>query len=373
MLEKAPGESPDWKDKVTSMPLLRVAQLGLIAGLAGLACLGLAPAALARPKPPPVIEAPPPPPPMPDVSLARSLVAAAGAYDDYMHEAAMISPAALTDPGAVGQSLRAGAAYEAAQLRIGMVAYGAIAALTDNAFVADVRRAGATPQERYALETKIFSNPKYALQFADGPRAAGIAKAAMISGGLRLYDAGNAVRLAAYSIQQQPWSLQPPADLATRADAIKRLSNSPRPSPGAETQRLDLMIAGEPPPGLAFDPAAGRRTDLVVRAVALAALASIGEATDQDAPRLGWLTDDYYLDHCLAEAKLALFECLAVARPNYEDVFCLGQHAMKDTGACVVIGSGGAVPIDIDVRPLAVPPARMHHHHAPVRHRRRRT
>lgn len=352
------------------MPFARVAKLGLIAGLAGLVALAGGPAALARK--PPVVEAPPmppPPPPMPDVSMAGRFVAAAGAYDDYMHEAASISPAALVDPGAVGQSLRAGSAYEAAQLRIGMVSYGAIAVLTDNAFVADVRRAGSTPEARYALVEKIFSNPKFALTFADGARAAGIAKEAMMSGGLRLYDAGNAMRLAAYSIQHQPWSLQPVPDLATRADVIKRLSNSPRPSPGNETQRLDLMIAGEPPPGVDLDPATGRHTDLVVRAVALAALASIGQATDQDAPRLGWLTDDYYLDHCLAEAKLALFECLAVARPNYEDVFCLGQHAMKDTGACVVIGSGGAVPIDIDTRPLAVPPARLRH--APVHHHRR--
>jgi hypothetical protein len=30
---------------------------------------------------------------------------------------------------------------------------------------------------------------------------------------------------------------------------------------------------------------------------------------------------------------------------------------MKDTGACVVIGAGGAVPIDIAVKPLAVPSA----------------
>ena len=133
------------------------------------------------------------------------------------------------------------------------------------------------------------------------------------------------------------------------------------------------MIAGEPPTGYALDPATGRRTDLVVRAVALAALAAIGQASDQDAPRLGWLTDDYYLDHCLAEAKLALFECLAVARPNYEDVFCLGQHAMKDTGACVVIGAGGAVPIDIVVKPLALPAAHASHarHAAPARHRSR--
>ena len=68
------------------------------------------------------------------------------------------------------------------------------------------------------------------------------------------------------------------------------------------------------------------------------------KAGDADANRLDWLTDDYFMDHCLAEAKLSLFECLAVAKPNYEDVFCLGQHALTDTGSCVVRGAGGTVP-----------------------------
>ena len=42
------------------------------------------------------------------------------------------------------------------------------------------------------------------------------------------------------------------------------------------------------------------------------------------------------LSSLAAETKLSLFECLAVAKPNYEDVFCLGQHAMIDPGQCVV-------------------------------------
>jgi hypothetical protein len=341
-----------------------------MASVAGLAAMACAPAALA--KKPPVIEAPPmppPPPPMPDVSMAHDFVVAAGAYDDYMHQAASISPA-FADAGGVGQSLRAGSAYEPAQLRHGMVAYAAIAVLTDQAFVNAVRASAPLPEDRYELVKKIFANPKAALAFDRDGRAAGIAKHAMVTSGMRLFEAGDSVRLAAYSMQHQPWSLQTVPDLDSRAEVIKHLSTTPRSSPGSETQALDLMIAGEPPAGQALDPAPGPYTGLVIRAVALAALASIGQADDEAAPRLGWLTDDYYLDHCLAEAKLSLFECLAVARPNYEDVFCLGQHAMKDTGACVVIGAGGAVPIDIAVDPLHVPPVHSHKT-TPARHRRK--
>jgi hypothetical protein len=41
-------------------------------------------------------------------------------------------------------------------------------------------------------------------------------------------------------------------------------------------------------------------------------------------------------------AKLNLFQCLSVAGPEYEDVFCLGQHAVLDTGQCVAGAAGSA-------------------------------
>ena len=34
-------------------------------------------------------------------------------------------------------------------------------------------------------------------------------------------------------------------------------------------------------------------------------------------------------------AKLDLYQCMAVAGPQYEDIYCLGQHALADTGQCV--------------------------------------
>jgi hypothetical protein len=349
------------------MKLVGAAQRGLILALVGLVAASGAPPALARPKPPPVVYAPPPPPPMPDVGLARSFVTAAGAYDSYMRDAASISPA-FSGADNVGDSLRAGVAYEPGQLRVGMVAYGAVAALTDTAFVDDVRRVGATQEARYAIVARIFADPRNVFAFADARRAAGLAKSALAAQGMRLFNEGNAVKQAAYTIQHQSWSLADVPDRDGRAAAVKRLSSSQRSSSGSETAALDLMIGGELPPGANLDPAAPPDSALVVRAVALAALAAVGQAGDDAAPRLGWLTDDYFVDHCLAEAKLALYECLAVAKPNYEDVFCLGQHAMKDTGACVVVGAGSTVPIEIIPAGLNIPPA---HVHATVRRKRR--
>jgi hypothetical protein len=38
---------------------------------------------------------------------------------------------------------------------------------------------------------------------------------------------------------------------------------------------------------------------------------------------------------CLRMAKLNLYQCLASAGPHYEDIYCLGQHAMMETAQCV--------------------------------------
>jgi hypothetical protein len=54
---------------------------------------------------------------------------------------------------------------------------------------------------------------------------------------------------------------------------------------------------------------------------------------------------------------LTLYQCRAVAKPHYEDVFCLGQHIMMDTGQCLMKGSGAPMPIAVSTTPLAVPPA----------------
>jgi hypothetical protein len=69
--------------------------------------------------------------------------------------------------------------------------------------------------------------------------------------------------------------------------------------------------------------------------MALAALAKLGEAGDRDMEALGPILTEYYSSDCLHMAKLNLYQCMAVAAPHYENVFCLGQHAMTDTGQCV--------------------------------------
>jgi len=214
------------------MKLCRAAKLCFAIAAAGLVAMAAAPVAEARPKPPPIIIPPPMPPPMPDVGLGARLIDDAAVYETYVTQTSAISPAAFADAQGVADALRTGAAYEPGQLRRGAIAYAAAAALDDTAFVDAVRRAGDTPEARYAIVAKIFADPNNVLAFADAHAAAALAKAALDQSGRRIFDSGDRVRLAAYSVQHQPWSLLPVAD---PVGGPQRSSSSPAPfaSPAA--------------------------------------------------------------------------------------------------------------------------------------------
>jgi hypothetical protein len=82
-------------------------------------------------------------------------------------------------------------------------------------------------------------------------------------------------------------------------------------------------------------------TPVTVRSAALAALALLGAADDEHVDDLDNLMREAKSADCMKMAKLNLYQCLAVAGPQYEDVFCLGQHALSDTAQCVSTSVGG--------------------------------
>ena len=49
---------------------------------------------------------------------------------------------------------------------------------------------------------------------------------------------------------------------------------------------------------------------------------------------------------CLKTAKLNLNQCLSVAGPHYEDVYCAGRHGVSDTGKCVSQAATGGTATD---------------------------
>jgi hypothetical protein len=98
---------------------------------------------------------------------------------------------------------------------------------------------------------------------------------------------------------------------------------------------------------------------VVVRGLALAALALAGRTGDEDAPALRTLVSDVGSRTCMHMAKLNLFQCMAVAGPHYEDVFCISQHAMLEAGQCMARAAGAEAPPasmqTADVGDVAIP------------------
>lgn len=312
------------------------------------AVLALAACESAPPAPPP-----PPAPVAPPLSLAPRVVELASAYQAYVREASNITPA-FASGADVHSSLRKASAYQPQQLAAGQVAYAAIVALQDPTFVADVRTYAADPNTRARVRDSILRDPAYVVGFKGSDTAAGLVVAALNGEGSRVRSVGESVRKAAYDVQRQKWSKERIPTPELRLAEAKSLSAAPIVPAADELTRLNAAALGQqslPVSGAALAPP---YTPVVIRGMAIAALAALGEGGEANARYVEALTVDPNNAKCLDLSKLNLYQCLAVAKPWYEDVFCLGQHVLIDTGQCVVKASGDLPPAPV-VIPAAAP------------------
>lgn len=284
----------------------------------------------------------------------------AASYDSYMKRTVAISPA-FTDAASVSQAMGYTRAYAPKSLIRGAVAYGAIAALQDPAFVASVREAGNTPEHRQAMVGYILANPAYVQYFKDSNVAAGLAREALAPRAVRLNAVGRAVHQAAYDIQRQGWSKVEVADLNGRLAAAEAAAGGEMTSdPDVLAQEKQSAGGGALP--TAATPLSPPYTPMVAHALQLAAIAALGEARDDDMDQLSILTADSDTADCLGAAKRNFHQCLAVAKPEYEDIFCIGQHGLQDTGACLATAAGVELPPAPPPPPPLVKPKPTVHH-----------
>lgn len=324
--------------------------------------------AFARPKREPVVEAPPPPPPPPagPVGLPDRLIADAAGYEGYMLRVGGTSPG-FTSAETVSAALKNGAAYEPKAFIRGAIAYAAIAALKDPTFVAALRDAGNSPEHRRQMVDDILSNPIYVFQFKGSDAAAGLAREALGETALRLTQTGRLIRQAAYDVQHQTWSTVQVVDLPGRLAAVEAESTNGIAPDADEVPVLEKAATGAAPLPITAQPLPPPYAPLVARALQVAAIAALGEATDNAYGQLASMSNDLETELCLERAKRDLYQCLAVAKPNYEDIFCMGRHEMLQPSACIASGAG----VDLPPEPLPPPrpePTRVStrstHHHA---------
>jgi hypothetical protein len=275
------------------------------------------------------------------MALSSGVVHAAAAYRNYVREASAIQTT-FPDAGSIQTSLTRGAAYEPDQLARGVVAYAAILALQDPAFVQGVKSYAADPAGRNTVVRQIMADPAYAAQLPGASSAAGVIIANLSADGRQLYAAGSAIKQTAYDIQHERWSREFVPDRDARLANAKRISSMPMMGTTADASML--MQAAMSGTGLNAQPgsASPPYTEAVVRGMAIAALSVLGAAGDDNAVNINALLADNTGPYCLRMSKLNLYQCLAVAKPHFEDVFCLGQHVLMDAGECVTKISGAA-------------------------------
>jgi hypothetical protein len=334
----------------------------LVHALTAASVIVLASCASPAPPPPlPPVVLPPAAPPPPPVALSNSVLQAASAYRVYMRRAGEISPG-FTDGAAVEQSLVAAASYEPRQLLRGAIAYAALVALQSPQFVAGVRTYAVDPVGRADLAAKLMADPNYAAALPSATAAAGLVSATLHADADKVRRAGEQVKQAAYDVQRQSWSKADVVGRDARLANAKTVSAQPIAAPAEDVRLLSTAVNGRDSAGLSVLNVSGEAlnppfTAVVSRGLALAALAALGEGGDANDAALQHLLDDTPSAFCLNMAKLNLYQCLSVAKPYYEDVFCLGQHILLDTAQCVSKAAGGPQAISVaETGPIVLSP-----------------
>lgn len=321
----------------TVSPRYKVARRGMtIAALAAATLI----ASCSTPEAPP----PPPPPPPPPLALNQGVAEAASVYVAFVRDLNTVKAGGFQSAEEIQAEIRKGAAYDAAQMSRGMIAYGSILALQSPEFVAGVRQYGADPEQRQALVARIIANPNYATTMPGADAAVGLMVGTLVRDINALTSIADGVERDAYTIQERNdprrrWATQQVPDRLGRLEGAKALSVPQLPS-AEESARLFASAHS----GMGLPVENGRvtapYTPAVANALSIAALAILGAAGDDYRANTDALMLEQNNEFCLNMSKLMLFQCLAAAKPSYEDMFCTGRHIVRDLALCTAQFTG---------------------------------
>ena len=273
------------------------------------------------------------------VAFPRRSAEAASAFDGYMHAVAAIDAGFKSGQG-VAAALRRASAYDVRQLEEGMIAYGAMAAMQSPRFVYGVMDIAQNAGDRRALIQALVADPESAARLPGAAEASAMAADAILREAKPVVANGRAIKQASYEVQHQGWSIAKATDQTGRLADAKAASTIRVAAHDGDVARLLTQVSTG---GAEAGRGSAGASPVVDHSLALAALAILDGTDGADEGRLDQVVSERVSAECLKMAKLNLFQCLSVVGPEYEDVYCLGQHAVLDTGQCV---AGGAAPAE---------------------------
>lgn len=280
----------------------------------------------------------------PPVALNQSVADSAAVYIAFVRDMAAIE-GGFESPEAIQAALARASGYDPEQLSRGLIAYASIIALQSPEFVQGVRQFAAPESTRERLVAEIVADPGRASRLPGAEAAAGLIIGSLRTDVEALSRAANSIENDAYSIQnswdpRRAWAIRPVADRQGRLTAAHAAGEAMLPPANEAARLFEAAHAGT---GLSV--AAERREppypSAVENALALAALAALGAAGENARSNTDALQFDWTGHTCMEMAKLNLLQCLAASRPNYEDIFCLGRHVVRDLSTCT---RGAALP-----------------------------
>jgi hypothetical protein len=264
------------------------------------------------------------------------------------------------------------------RLALGIVAYGASYAATEDQFVAEARKA-ADYFGRDAFIAKLRTEYSYARVLPGGEAAAQLAARAILADGLKIQAEADDFKQAAYDWQALAWGKQSTVDAAARNLALRALV------PPLPTPEMTLKLSALPEAAIAPVPTSvalpktspttaamapivptalpttlarlatlrttsriandTNRAEIVItdpirawspvdRMVSLAALMAIGAPIDKQTETEALMRDPRLVS-CINSARLNMQMCNAATKQPYERSFCLAEHPLGEVAKCM--------------------------------------
>jgi hypothetical protein len=299
--------------------------------------------------PPPVVV-----PPIEIVPGGNTLGAHAAMYAAYANDVDSLAVrSVLSGPALTVSTEKIARHLNSDRLALGIVAYGASYAATNDLFVAEVRKAAAY-FGRDAFIAKLRREYSYARVLPGGEEAAQLAARAVLADAAKIQSEGDDFKQAAYDWQALAWGKQSTSDAAARNVALRALVSPPpvpemtlklSPLPEATTSPATTLVRFTNLASTSRIASPVNRTEIVLaepirawspvdRMVSLAALMAIGAPVDKQADTEALMRDPRLVS-CVNSARLNMQMCNAATKQPYERSFCLAEHPLGEIAKCM--------------------------------------
>jgi len=234
------------------------------------------------------------------------------------------------------------------------LAYSSLIAEQHPQFLDDVRDV-ADYYGRDAAIAALANDPAYAGAFRYADQASEAVLEAIDEDSSQIRDLGEQYRESAYGLQNERWANAISRDRQNRLAALRAADDISAPLVGdmfttsfiSETDigAASSLFADTPArpslpsstPNLSLDTNIPYEPDRVRvgRILSIAALRAIGDDSTYSEASIQVLLADPLAQRCISWARINLAQCVAAAHFEYEDSFCIAQHALIEVSNCL--------------------------------------